>query len=160
MSRVARALAAAVALTAGCVRTPIRSTGFGTLAIVAGAQYGRHATTFFEQVEERLARDWHPDAVALRADPSGALLDGKPRVIAVAVRLRPDGGVAVVELARSSGVPALDAEALDVFHRNQPYPAPPVGMLAEGVARFTLEFRFELERRAPHPAPAQKKTGA
>ena len=146
--RVVLALCAALAGCAGSAGAR-RTTGYGALEVTTGAQGGRRAAAFFEQVKEKVARDFHPDAVALRADPSGALLDGKSRVIAVALRLRADGALARAELARSSGVPALDAEALDVFHRNQPYPAPPHGMLAEGEARFTLEFRFELARPKP-----------
>jgi TonB family protein len=153
--------ALALALSA-CAPHPamVRSTGYGQLEVTAGAQRGRRAAAFFEELKARVARDWHPDAVALLADPSGALLDGKPHVIAVALSLRANGVLARAELARSSGVPALDAEALDVFHRNQPYPAPPPGMLAEGEARFTIEFRFELERPPDRAAPAPAPPGS
>lgn len=58
-----------------------------------------------------------------------------------------EGYVLSAKLIKSSGVAALDQEALAVIKRAQPLPQPPVELLANGPVSLTLPVGFDLKNR-------------
>lgn len=57
-----------------------------------------------------------------------------------------EGGVLSAKLIKSSGVAALDQEALAVIQRAQPLPQPPVGLLSNGQVSLTMPVDFDLKK--------------
>lgn len=51
------------------------------------------------------------------------------------------------KLVKSSGVIALDQEALAVVKRAQPLPQPPAGLLSNGQISLTMPIGFELKSK-------------
>ena len=107
---------------------------------------------FRATLRKHLYQAWRAGDVYQRIDPQGRLA-GSLFTTAVQVRLRPDGRLERAELRESSGIAALDKEALDALGRLEPLPPVPVAMLdAQGgwpvLCKFYLDvgmFRFAAE---------------
>ena len=66
----------------------------------------------------------------------------------VGFRLDRTGKLLSTWLKESSGIPALDTQALAIVERAQPFPAPPADM-DEDTLRFTLPVKFLTRRDLP-----------
>jgi TonB family protein len=109
---------------------------------------------FRAQLRRHLHDAWHANEVFTRIDPQGRL-DGSLFTTGIQVRLRADGTIERADLAESSGIAALDKEALGTLTRIEPLPPVPPTMLdAQGgwtvLCKFYLDvglFRFAAEIR-------------
>lgn len=93
----------------------------------------------FSASNSRAVADWHSRvkarfAAQKRTPPSS----GMPSIL---MRVGASGQLLSVSLTRSSGVPALDAEALAMARRGAPYPPAPPGVAG---GNFPLSVRFTL----------------
>jgi len=103
---------------------------------------------FFNRLKKAVAEEWHPDELLSRHDPSGNIYGAKDRTTVLKVQLRPDGNIADVKVARSSGVDFLDDEAVSSFRRAQPFDNPPPGLVdGDGFIRFNFGFIVQLSGR-------------
>ncbi|MFT3707399.1 MAG: TonB family protein [Archangium sp.] len=85
-------------------------------------------------------------AVSARWDPNGRLknrrgLGAATRVTVMHVALRPDGTLADLFVAQSSGMDQLDAEAMNAFQKAAPFPNPPAALVQDGYIRFAFSFQ-------------------
>jgi TonB family protein len=109
---------------------------------------------FRSQLRRHLHDAWHANEVFARIDPMGRL-DGSLFTTAIKVRLSAAGTLERAELAESSGIAALDKEALASLSRIEPLPPVPAEMLdAQSgwnvLCKFYLDvglFRFAAEIR-------------
>lgn len=100
---------------------------------------------FMRQIETAIARHWFPQSVYTRVDPGGSI-KGVERRTAMKVRVRADGSLERLDIESSSGVPALDEEAMAAFHRAKPFPRPPgVALDAQGGLTFPFAVTLDLE---------------
>ncbi len=74
--------------------------------------------------------------------PPEASATGRTGIAAVTFAIDGQGNVVSAQLARSSGVPSLDAETEDMVRRASPFPAPPSG---QGTS-FTVPVNFSLRQ--------------
>jgi TonB family protein len=103
---------------------------------------------FFNRIKRAVSDEWHPDELLGRHDPSGNIYGAQDRTTVLKVQLTPEGKVAELQVARSSGVEFLDDEAMSAFRRAQPFENPPPGLVdAEGVIRFNFGFIVQLSGR-------------
>ena len=101
--------------------------------------------SFFNRMKRQVAQNWHPDTVYLRRDPSGKVYGTKDRVTVLEVSLKPNGSLAKVVVAQQSGVGFLDDEAISAFHKAQPFPNPPTGLVDSGSQLITFSFGFHFQ---------------
>ena len=102
---------------------------------------------FFKAVKEKTARAWHPEmARAYRARPGEHLGRGN-RYTEVCIRVAADGAASAT-IVLSSGIAALDNEAVGAVERAQPYPPPPRALAPQGVAAFHFGFLYDLAARS------------
>jgi TonB family protein len=96
---------------------------------------GRAHAAFFEQVSDAITARWTPEAAHA--------ISRTPVLLRIAVDR--DGTVRAVDVVRSSGVAALDAEALAAVRRASPLPAPPDDLIVAttGDATFTTQLGLE-----------------
>jgi len=100
---------------------------------------------FMRQIESAIARHWFPQSVYTRVDPGGSI-KGVERRTAMKVRVRADGSLERLDIESSSGVPALDEEAMAAFHRAKPFPRPPgVALDSHGGLTFPFAVTLDLE---------------
>ena len=100
---------------------------------------------FMRQVEASISRHWFPQSVYTRVDPGGTI-QGVERRTAMRVRVRADGSLERLDVESSSGVPALDEEAMAAFHRAKPFPRPPALALdSKGGLTFPFSVTLDLE---------------
>jgi TonB family protein len=100
---------------------------------------------FMRQIEASISRNWFPQSVYTRVDPSGTI-QGVERRTAMRVRVRADGSLERLDVESTSGVPALDEEALAAFHRAKPFPKPPALALdSKGGLTFPFSVTLDLE---------------
>jgi TonB family protein len=89
--------------------------------------------------------------VAAKWDPNGRLRERNKnpgfnqRVTSLHVALRPDGSLADVYVARSSGIVELDQEAVKAFEQAQPFANPPAALVEQGAIRFVFGFTLSNE---------------
>jgi len=103
---------------------------------------------FINRVKRAVAEEWHPDELLSRHDPSGHIYGANDRTTVLKVQLRPDGGIADLQVSRPSGVDFLDDEAMSAFRRAQPFDNPPAGMAdSDGFIRFKFGFIVQLSGR-------------
>jgi TonB family protein len=109
------------------------------------ADPGYAARAAFRATLRRHMREaWQAYEVYQRIDPHRRL-QGSLFTTSIEVRLRPDGSIARTQLAASSGVKELDAEALAALGRMQPLPPlPPVMIDAEGGWTVRCMFHFDV----------------
>jgi TonB family protein len=79
---------------------------------------------FRAELKARLRAAWRPVEVYQRLDPAGQL-QGSRLITGLQVRFRADGTVEQAAVARSSGYPQLDGEALAALARIRPLPPLP-----------------------------------
>lgn len=92
---------------------------------------------FFNRVKQAVSAKW---------DPNGRLrnrrgLGAATRVTVMHVALRPDGTLADLFVAQSSGMDQLDAEAMMAFQKAAPFPNPPAALVENGYIRFAFSFQ-------------------
>lgn len=103
---------------------------------------------FFNRIKQAVRDEWHPDEILGRHDPSGRIYGTQDRVTTLKVRLRADGRIEDLQVARRSGVEFLDDEAQSAFRRAQPFANPPSGLAdADGFIRFNFGFIVNLSGR-------------
>ena len=103
---------------------------------------------FFNRIKQAVRDEWHPDEILGRHDPSGRIYGTQDRVTTLKVRLRADGRIEDLQVARRSGVEFLDDEAQSAFRRVQPFANPPSGLAdADGFIRFNFGFIVNLSGR-------------
>jgi TonB family protein len=101
--------------------------------------------SFFNRMKRQVAQNWHPDTVYVRRDPTGKVYGTKNRVTVLEVSLKPNGSLAKVVVAQQSGVGFLDDEAISAFHKAQPFPNPPSGLVDSGSQLITFSFGFHFQ---------------
>jgi TonB family protein len=94
--------------------------------------------SFFNRVKQAVSARWDPNG-RLRKTPRG--LGAATRVTVMHVALRPDGTLADLFVAQSSGIDALDAEAMMAFQKAAPFPNPPAALVENGFIRFAFSFQ-------------------
>jgi TonB family protein len=100
---------------------------------------------FFNRVKREVAARWRAGEVYQATDPQGNVYGVRDRHTVVSVTLYPNGALAELEILSSSGVRALDLEALNAFQRAQPFHNPPKGLIdADGKIRFKFGFFLEI----------------
>ena len=112
---------------------------------------------FFEQVKRDVFRQWDPDTVWRRIDPTSTVYGAHDRVTRLRVSLQPDGTLHTLEVAVSSGVFDLDDEALRAFRKAAPFVAPPRTLVSsDHVISFDFSLVYQVNpmlakrgRRAP-----------
>jgi TonB family protein len=99
---------------------------------------------FFQRVKERVRSEWSPGGPYQARDPSGKVYGNRDRLTILAVTLDAKGDVVRLQVARESGLPFLDEEAIRAFRQAGPFPNPPAG-LADADGRISFSFGFLLE---------------
>jgi TonB family protein len=100
---------------------------------------------FFNRVKQAVSAKWDPHS---RMRAKGGM-NFMHKVTVVAVALRPDGSIADLFVQQSSGVDALDAEAMNAFTKAQPFANPPAALVQDGYIRFTFGFQITNETMNP-----------
>ncbi|MFN0061800.1 MAG: cell envelope integrity protein TolA [Myxococcaceae bacterium] len=100
--------------------------------------------SFFNRVKQSVGIHWNPGVPLRQRDPTGDIYSGKDRYTLLTVTLDDKGSLRDIAVEKSSGLEFLDAEAIAAFHRAQPFPNPPPGLL-DGDARVRFSFGFFLE---------------
>jgi len=96
---------------------------------------------FFEVVKRDVFRNWDPDTVWRRIDPTSTVYGQHDRVTRLRVSLLPDGTLQNLEVAVSSGVFDLDDEALRAFRKAAPFASPPRTLVTSD---HLISFDFSL----------------
>jgi TonB family protein len=92
---------------------------------------------FFNRVKQAVSAKWDPNhRLAQKNHSLGALV----RITVMHVTLRPDGSLADLFVAQSSGLDELDAEAMAAFEKAAPFPNPPPALVEGGAIRFSFSF--------------------
>jgi outer membrane biosynthesis protein TonB len=110
-----------------------------------GAAASSTLVAFRAELKQRMRAAWRAREVYYRIDPHGRL-EGSLLITRLHVRLRPDGTVATADLQDSSGVQALDAEAVAAIGRMKPLTTrlPPELVDARGSALVSCAFHLDL----------------
>jgi TonB family protein len=90
--------------------------------------------------------------VMRRIDPSEAIYGHRNRLTVLRVRLNPAGELIEAAVEQSSGIAALDHEAVLAMTLAQPFQHPPLQLATGGEIRFRFGFRYEVERSSAVPA--------
>lgn len=131
-----------------------RLVGGGSVDKIDGVESGEFTAlnskkwkfaSFFNRMKRQVAQNWHPDTVYIRRDPTGKVYGTKDRVTVLEVSLKPNGSVAKVVVSQQSGVGFLDDEAVSAFHKAQPFPNPPSGLVNSGSQLITFSFGFHFQ---------------
>jgi TonB family protein len=92
---------------------------------------------FFNRVKQAVSAKWDPNGrLKHRSEGLGAMT----RLTVMSVTLRPDGSLADLYVAQSSGVDVLDAEAMSAFEKAAPFSNPPPALVEQGFIRFAFSF--------------------
>ena len=97
-----------------------------------------------ERVERRHPKEfWVRQIVARLEDkkPAGTIGLKEPATAQVSFTVARDGAIVSKTIAKTSGVPAVDKEALAMLERAQPFPPMPAAM-TETALSFSLPLRF------------------
>jgi TonB family protein len=100
---------------------------------------------FFNRVKQAVSAKWDPHS---RLRGRGGV-NFMHKVTVVVVTLRPDGSIADLFVAQSSGIDALDAEAMNAFTKAQPFANPPAALIVDGYIRFQFGFQITNETMNP-----------
>jgi outer membrane biosynthesis protein TonB len=98
---------------------------------------------FRAELRRRIKADWRPADVYRRVDPAGRL-QGSLFSTRVTLRLRPDGSIVSSRLKATSGVPALDKEAMEAIGRTRPPPVPKAMVDDEGGLTVDCELSLDV----------------
>jgi TonB family protein len=100
---------------------------------------------FFNRVIGALYQNWKVQEAHRRNDPSGRVYGIRDRHTVIYAILDRQGGLIHVTVAKSSGAPHLDDEAVAAFRRAQPFPNPPAELVNEkGHIEFPMGFNLRL----------------
>ena len=99
---------------------------------------------FFNRVKREVSARWRAIEVYRAHDPRGEVYGVQDRQTVLNVTLDASGALAGIEVLQSSGVRALDLEAIEAFKRAQPFYHPPKG-LADPDGKIRFKFGFFLE---------------
>lgn len=88
---------------------------------------------FFNRVKQSVSAKWDP----MRRAPKMSAHD---RTTVLGVSLRPDGTIVDLYVTESSGLEALDIEAMQAFEKAAPFPNPPAALVHNGFIRFAFSF--------------------
>ncbi len=103
--------------------------------------------TYFNRIKRKVANRWSPVEAQRRFDPTYAIFGYRSRYTQLYITLDDNGRLVSAEVKRSSGVDFLDQEALAAFHRAQPFPNPPMGVLeTDRTVKFPFGFFFEMTK--------------
>ncbi len=97
-----------------------------------------------ERVERRDPREYWVRQIMARLEdkkPSGAIGLKQPATAQVSFSVARDGTIVSKTIAKSSGSPVADQEALAMLERAQPFPSMPAAM-TEPALSFILPLRF------------------
>jgi TonB family protein len=92
---------------------------------------------FFNRVKQAVAAKWDPNGRLRAKNRNIGYVD---RVTHLHVALRPDGSLADVFVAKSSGIDELDQEAIHAFEQAAPFANPPAALVEQGFIRFSFAF--------------------
>ena len=101
--------------------------------------------SFFNRLKRGVSQHWHPMNEYRRRDPSGNVYGFQRRVTVLSVILSRDGSLKEVRIQESSGLPFLDSEAVNAFHRAQPFPNPPGGLRDSDTGLISFPFGFHVD---------------
>jgi len=100
---------------------------------------------FFNRVKREVSARWRAVEVYRAHDPRGEVYGVQDRQTVLNITLDASGALAGVEVLQSSGVRALDLEAIEAFKRAQPFYHPPKGLVdPDGKIRFKFGFFLEI----------------
>ncbi len=100
---------------------------------------------FFNRVKRSVSETWYPDQLLERHDPNGSIYGATDRTTVLKVKLRRDGRIEDIQVARSSNVDFLDDGAVSAFKQAQPFENPPAGLVgSDGFIRFNFGFIVHL----------------
>jgi TonB family protein len=133
--------AAAVSATAIAVGTGAD----GERSAVPGVPAGPSPLDAFRaELKQKMRAAWRAREVYQKIDPEGRL-EGALLITSLHVRLRADGTVEKAELRDSSGIAALDTEAMSAIHRMKPISRLPGALVdAQGGAFVRCAFHLDL----------------
>jgi len=97
---------------------------------------------FFNRVKQAVSAQWDPNGRMRAKNKQLGLGD---RVTVLAIALRPDGSIADLFVAKSSGVDELDQEAMKAFEKAQPFANPPEALIQNGFIQFNFSFLVSTE---------------
>jgi TonB family protein len=101
-------------------------------------------STFYNRVHQAVGMYWNPGAVLRQRDPTGNIYGTRDRLTVLRVTLTQRGMIKAIQVEQGCGVAALDEEAIAAFHRAQPFPNPPPGLIdPDGFAHIELGFFLE-----------------
>jgi len=93
--------------------------------------------SFFNRMKQAVSAKWDPNSRLRQRNRS---LGAPSRLTVMHVSLRPDGSIADLFVAQSSGVDELDAEAMAAFEKAAPFANPPAALVENGFIRFAFSF--------------------
>lgn len=100
--------------------------------------------SFFSRVRHQVQLQWHPDEALRRLGAEAAGFGNQRRLTIVLVRLTPNGDLIQALIHRSSGVRALDDEAIQAFKKATPLGESPKALLDfDGLISFTFGFLYQ-----------------
>lgn len=103
--------------------------------------------SFFNRVKQDVGSQWHPSDVIHKEDLNGQGRTNTDRLTVLSVTLDGQGQIEGLRILQSSGLAALDREAMAAFERAQPFRGPPPGLQNEhGEIAFSFGFHIEPDR--------------
>lgn len=109
--------------------------GDGTYLNTQGWKYAG----FFNRVKQSVAAKWDPMRKLKERDAQARALT-RERTTVLGVSLRPDGTIVDLFVRETSGVEALDIEAMQAFEKAAPFSNPPAALVRNGVIQFAFSF--------------------
>jgi TonB family protein len=113
----------------------------------------REFADFYKGVRQAVYEKWNPQATIQRSGSQWALAARTNRYVLLSITLDAEGVLRDVQVAKSSGVPLLDAAAVAAFQKAQPFvtPAPPGPLVKDGTVHFEFGFFMDFGRGNPPP---------
>ncbi|MCA2980817.1 MAG: TonB family protein [Myxococcaceae bacterium] len=106
---------------------------------------------FFNRVKQAVSASWDPNGRLRQRNEQLGLV---ARLTVMHVTLRPDGSLADLFVAQSSGLDSLDAEAMRAFEKAAPFANPPAALVEQGFIRFAFSFHVTQDGLSiPRPSP-------
>ncbi|PZR12686.1 MAG: hypothetical protein DI536_13990 [Archangium gephyra] len=104
--------------------------------------------SFFNRVKQAISAKWDPSG-RLRA--KNRSIGYVARTTVMNISLRPDGSIADLFVARSSGMEELDVEAMNAVQRAGPFANPPAALVRDGYISFSFTFQVTNEGMVSNP---------